>query len=138
MREVIVQQNNELLRKVEDLTEERKTADADRRQLLATTAELLAQVDSAESRIARRSQLEADCASIEANEGTLTSEVERLRRTNLALAQQIFGEDGDGPYAGVLAIPFNCDVDRTLYDEVSRLLRGQPLLTTSGGSIQAD
>merc|ERR1711865_886697 len=117
MREVIVQQNESLLSRVEDLTEERKIADADRKQLLETTADLLAEVDSADSRIAKRPQLEVECARIQANQDTITSEVERLRRTNLALAQQIFGEDSDGPFAGVLQPPFNCDVDRNLFDE---------------------
>merc|ERR1719174_887074 len=94
MREVIVQQNETLLRKVEDLTDERKTADADRKQLLAATAEVMLQVDSAEGRIAKRPNLEVECVRIQANQDSMTSEVERLRRTNLALATQIFGEDG--------------------------------------------
>jgi len=40
MKEVIISQSEELLRKVEDLTEEEKVADQDRRQLLATAARL--------------------------------------------------------------------------------------------------
>jgi len=138
MRDVIMQQNDELLRKVDDLTEERKTADADRKQLLSATADLMSEVDSAEARIAQRPKKEIECARIQANQETVTSEVERLRRTNLALAQQIFGEDGDGPFAGVLQPPFGSEGElRNLYDEVSRLLRGQPL-QSAHGSLQAD
>merc|ERR1719203_2141968 len=54
MREVIVQQNEDLLKRVEELTDESKTADADRRQLLASTAEVLSAVEEGEARVEQR------------------------------------------------------------------------------------
>ncbi|CAK0850739.1 unnamed protein product [Prorocentrum cordatum] len=93
LREAVVQQSETSLRRVEDLTDERKTADADRRQLLATAAELLGQVDAAETRVGRRESLESQCKRYEDDSQVLSSEVERYQRTNDALCQQVFGED---------------------------------------------
>eukprot|EP00930_Biecheleria_cincta_P006243 TRINITY_DN107227_c0_g1_i1.p1 TRINITY_DN107227_c0_g1~~TRINITY_DN107227_c0_g1_i1.p1 ORF type:complete len:498 (-),score=156.18 TRINITY_DN107227_c0_g1_i1:54-1547(-) len=140
MREVIVTQNEQLLRKVEDLTDEEKIAEEDRRQLLATAARLTAEVESAEARIARASDLEAQSKKLDEAQRTLSAEVERLRRTNNALCQQVLGVDGEGPLAGVLeqGVMLESEQDQAIRDEINRLVRGQPLLTVQAGSIQAD
>jgi len=138
MRQVIVEQSETLVRRVENLTDERKTADDDRKQLLATAADLLGQVEGAESRLAKRSDLENDCCRFEACRETLAIEVERLSRTNDALCQQVFGEDGDGPHAGALSATYDVGDGGGIQDEVRRLVRGQLLQTIQSGSVQAD
>jgi len=142
MREVLAQQSEQLVRKVEDLTDERKTADADRKQLLSLTADLLRQVESANARLARRSELEAASEKLDAESEALRGEVERLRRTNGALCQQVLGEDGDGPLAGVLSDPdSHMHVDdeetRLLNEAVCRLIRGRSV-ALPGGSPTAN
>jgi len=147
MREVILQQSEHLVRRVEDLTDERRTADLDRKRLLGTAADLLERVDNAEIRLARSPQLESNCRQLEAGAQTLEAEVERLRRTNGALCQQVLGEDGEGPLAGVLLgdTPANVGVDddevRQLQEEVCRLVRGRSLrrsLPGAGVSVRGD
>lgn len=145
MREVLVQQNENLLQKVEDLTEERRTADHDRKQLLSRTADLLAEVDKAEARIKAKPAVESDIKSMEASRQTLVVEVERLRRTNDALCHQVLGEDAEGVFAGCLEpnsamsslAPASAD-SQELYAEVGRLVHGQLLRGSSGDSVQAD
>jgi len=145
MREVIVEQSEQLLRRVEDLTDERKTADADRKQLLATTADLLASVEREEARIAQAPEHETACANLEGTRPNLVAEVERLRRTNDAMCQQVLGEDSEGPFAGTLrraSVVLAGDEDG-LHEEVARLVRGQQLLQASsqgrtGANVQLD
>eukprot|EP00441_Pelagodinium_beii_P037890 CAMPEP_0197638870 /NCGR_PEP_ID=MMETSP1338-20131121/13669_1 /TAXON_ID=43686 ORGANISM="Pelagodinium beii, Strain RCC1491" /NCGR_SAMPLE_ID=MMETSP1338 /ASSEMBLY_ACC=CAM_ASM_000754 /LENGTH=510 /DNA_ID=CAMNT_0043211523 /DNA_START=73 /DNA_END=1603 /DNA_ORIENTATION=- len=140
MKEVIISQSEQLLRKVEDLTEEEKVADEDRRQLLATAARLAEEVEVAETRIARQSDLEEQSKKLDAAQLTLSAEVERLRRTNDALCQQVLGPDGEGPFAGVLSEGSMLDgeEDLAIRDDIGRLVRGQLLLSTQAGSMQAD
>lgn len=148
MREVLVEQSQQLLRRVEDLTDESYTAVADKKQLLASAADLLAQVDEAETRMARCPGIEEQCNQMATAQQTLRAEVERLCLSNDAFCEQVFGEDGEGPFAGLLmrgsmlelgGIP----VDEAPHLEVGRLVRGEPLLTVrgSGGGasgLQAD
>eukprot|EP00929_Paragymnodinium_shiwhaense_P081938 TRINITY_DN4298_c0_g1_i10.p1 TRINITY_DN4298_c0_g1~~TRINITY_DN4298_c0_g1_i10.p1 ORF type:complete len:371 (+),score=118.81 TRINITY_DN4298_c0_g1_i10:1522-2634(+) len=146
MRDVIVQQSEQLVRRVEDLTEEKKTADFDRRQLLATTAELLEEVDGSQARIARKTTLEDECNRFEASQENLNVEVQRLRRTNEAMCQQVLGEDAEGPFAGALLTSRRAasldlqEEDAELLAEVSRLVRGQLLKGNGRGGphVQAD
>lgn len=142
MREVIIQQSEHLLRRVEDLTEERKTAAADRQQLLATAADLAAQVDTAEARLGRRPKLETECQRLEAGQQALTAEVQRLRRTNEALREQVLGEEAEGPLSGALSQTVRLgddEIGEALRAEIGRLVCGQPLLTSQGsGGVRAD
>ncbi|CAE8717677.1 unnamed protein product [Polarella glacialis] len=140
MREVIFERNEELLRKVEDLTEEEHVAAEDRRQLLCAAVSRVTMVDSAEARIAKRSDLEAKINSLEAAHKTSSAEVERLRRTNGAMFQQVLGSDGEGPFAGALeqGSMLDSEEDIAFRDEIGRLVRGQLLLTTQAGSVKAD
>ncbi|CAJ1403607.1 unnamed protein product [Effrenium voratum] len=131
MREVIVSQSEQLLRRVEDLTAEEKLAAEDRRQLLATAAQLADEVEKAEERVARHSELEEQCIQLDAAQQTLSAEVERLRRTNDALCQQVLGSDGE---VSVL----DGEEDQAIRDEIGRLVRGQLLLTSQAGSVKAD
>jgi len=152
MREVIIQQSENLLRKVEDLTDERSTADADRKRLLEAAAELLERVDSGEARLARRADVDRECTTLAAAAQSLGAEVDRLRRTNGALCQQVLGEDGEGELAGALAYAGGSgdDVDepssasrraaaaddeevRLLQEEVCRLVRGRQMRKQPGG-----
>ena len=140
MREVIVQQSESLLRKVEDLSEERKTAEDDRKQLLGLAADLCERVESAESRIAQHQELEKSCVDLEAAVKTLGADAERKRRTNDALCQQALGEEGDGPLAGVLAKSLSRAGAGAgaLNEDARRLVQGQLLVTSQGDSLQAD
>jgi len=158
MREVIIQQSENLLRKVEDLTDERSTADADRKRLLEAAAELLERVDSGEARLARRADVDRECTTLAAAAQSLGAEVDRLRRTNGALCQQVLGEDGEGELAGALAYAGGSgdDVDepssasrraaaaddeevRLLQEEVCRLVRGRQMRKQpGGGSVRTD
>lgn len=136
MREVIVQQSENLARRIEDLTEERKVADADRSQLLDTTARLTAAVDDGEARLRNRTQLEGQIEELETSRQILDAEVERLRRTNDALCQQALGDEAEGPYSGALSAVRMTSGDAAadqLFFEVSRLVHGQPLQSTPGG-----
>eukprot|EP00928_Gymnodinium_smaydae_P049417 TRINITY_DN3315_c0_g6_i1.p1 TRINITY_DN3315_c0_g6~~TRINITY_DN3315_c0_g6_i1.p1 ORF type:complete len:835 (+),score=229.59 TRINITY_DN3315_c0_g6_i1:119-2623(+) len=135
MREVIVQQSEELLRRVQDLTDERQTADADREHLLGQTTELLGKVDDAEARIARAPELETQCQHVESTQGNTSAEVERLRRTNEALCMQVVGEDGEGPFAGALRRgSMASGEEESLSMEVARLLRGKSSRAQGGGA----
>jgi len=140
MREVIVSQSEQLLRRVEDLTAEEKLAAEDRRQLLATAAQLAAEVEKAEARVARQTELEDQCRQLDAAQQTLSAEVERLRRTNDALCQQVLGPDGEGPFAGALqqVSVLDGEEDQAIRDEIGRLVRGQLLLTSQAGSVKGD
>ncbi|CAK8989441.1 unnamed protein product [Durusdinium trenchii] len=140
MREVIVSQSEQLLRRVEDLTAEEKLAAEDRRQLLATAAQLGAEVEKAEARVARQTELEDQCTQLDAAQQTLSAEVERLRRTNDALCQQVLGPDGEGPFAGALqqVSVLDGEEDQLIRDEIGRLVRGRLLLTTQAGSVKGD
>ncbi|CAJ1403608.1 unnamed protein product [Effrenium voratum] len=140
MREVIVSQSEQLLRRVEDLTAEEKLAAEDRRQLLATAAQLADEVEKAEERVARHSELEEQCIQLDAAQQTLSAEVERLRRTNDALCQQVLGSDGEGPFTGALeqVSVLDGEEDQAIRDEIGRLVRGQLLLTSQAGSVKAD
>lgn len=139
MREVIIQQSEKLLRKVEDLTDERRTADADRQQLLTWAAGLQAKVEAGEARIARRDELQAHCATLEASRVTVAAEVERLRRTNDALCQQVLHDESEGLLAGVLSSETVLSgEDGAIRDEINRLVRGQLLISTQAGSVKAD
>lgn len=140
MREVIVSQSEQLLRRVEDLTAEEQLAAEDRRQLLATAAQLAAEVEKAEARVARQAELEDQCNQLDAAQQTLSAEVERLRRTNDALCQQVLGPDGEGPFAGALqqVSVLDGEEDQSIRDEIGRLVRGQLLLTSQAGSVKGD
>ncbi|CAE7469362.1 unnamed protein product [Symbiodinium natans] len=140
MREVIVTQSEQLLRKVEDLTAEEKLAAEDRRHLLERAARLASEVERAEARIAKQSELEEQCAQLDAAQQTLSAEVERLRRTNDALCQQVLGSDGEGPFAGALqeVSLLDGEEDQAMRDEIGRLVRGQLLLTSQSGSVKGD
>lgn len=143
MREVIVQQSEDLVRRLDDLTDERKVADADRRQLLATTARLLATVDESEVRLANRATLEELISQMEVSLPTTSAEVERLRGTNDALCQQALGEEAEGKYAGALATNrmLMSDSDDSIFADVSRLVHGQQLQAiprSNSGDAYAD
>lgn len=140
MREVIVSQSEQLLRRVEDLTAEEQLAAEDRRQLLATAAQLAAEVEKAETRVERQTELEEQCNQLDAAQQTLSAEVERLRRTNDALCQQVLGPDGEGPFAGALqqVSVLDGEEDQSIRDEIGRLVRGQLLLTSQAGSVKGD
>jgi len=143
MREVIVQQSEHLVRRVEDLTDERTAADADRQQLLNTAAGLLAEVDLAEARLGRCPGLRGHCQQLESVLQALQAEVERLRRSNHALCQQVLGEEGEGCLTGALAEAAHLDVDepgRALCDDFARLVHGQrpSAQPPRGGDVRTD
>eukprot|EP00439_Symbiodinium_sp_Y106_P012981 s3795_g1.t3 len=177
LRKVIVTQSEQLLRKVEDLTAEEKLAAEDRRHLLERAARLASEVERAEARIAQQSELEdggaeaeirqtildcddcglqEQCAQLDAAQQTLSAEVERLRRTNDALCQQVLGSDGEGPFAGALQEAMgqnrrflresdsaevsllDGEEDQAMRDEIGRLVRGQLLITSQSGSVKGD
>merc|ERR1719469_867570 len=102
MREMIMQQNESLLERMDLLTEEKRASVNDRRQLLDRTAQVLEQVEDAETRIGAKTSLEAEIQRFEAN--PQTSELERLQRSNGALAQQVLGEEAETPLAGSLEL----------------------------------
>ncbi|CAE7293088.1 unnamed protein product [Symbiodinium necroappetens] len=125
---------------VEDLTAEEKLAAEDRRHLLERAARLASEVERAEARIAQQSELEDQCAQLDAAQQTLSAEVERLRRTNDALCQQVLGSDGEGPFAGALqeVSLLDGEEDQAMRDEIGRLVRGQLLITSQSGSVKGD
>lgn len=153
MREMILQQNESLLERVDLLTEERRASVIDRRNLLDRTGQLLEQLEDAEMRIGARDSLANESQRLESAQQNLASEVERLRRSNGALIQQVLGEEAEGPLAGCLDI-IGGELDDTgdpgardtplsaaqeLYKEVGRLILGQlPRAASKGSSIQAD
>jgi len=141
MREVMFQQSDNLVRRVEDLTDESATAVADKKQLLTTAADLLSKVDSAEARLSCRADMDAECDKFETSRETLTAEVARLRRTNGALCQQALGEEAETPLRGALTDIASLDRiegGEVLQDEISRLLHGEKLLTTQNSTVRAD
>lgn len=124
---------------MEALTDETDVADADRKSLLNTVAHMLAQVDDAECRIARKATVESQAEELEASRLALSAEVERLQKTNDAMCQQVLGEDGEGPFAGALAFAqlSRGDADEGIHGDIVRLVRGKPLMV-SQGSVQQD
>lgn len=139
MREVIVQQNQSLLARVEELAEEQRVAAADRRTLLATAAELLRVVEEGDIQMEGSSELAGKCKQLDLSQQTLLVEVERLKMSNAALCEQVLSEDGEGPFAGCLQPSSHASgtAEDELLAEVSRLVRGQPLLTCHG-DVRAD
>merc|ERR1739838_1303535 len=100
MKDVFLQQSDDLVRRVVNLTEEKETADTDRKQLIDITGELFSQVDSAEARIARRPDMELNCQRLQAGRETLDQEDTTLRRSNAALCQQVLSEDSETALSG--------------------------------------
>eukprot|EP00927_Polykrikos_kofoidii_P050524 TRINITY_DN44421_c0_g1_i1.p1 TRINITY_DN44421_c0_g1~~TRINITY_DN44421_c0_g1_i1.p1 ORF type:complete len:840 (-),score=199.78 TRINITY_DN44421_c0_g1_i1:123-2642(-) len=147
MRDVIIEQSEQLLQRVEFLTDESRTAKEDRKQLLGRAADLMARVDEIDARIACRSEKEADCAKMEAGQQNLNAEVERLRRTNNALCQQVSGEDAEGSLVGALKRPTMHvgDENEALLAEVLGFINGKPTVSDTaeasgpaGARVKAD
>lgn len=122
MREVLVSQNETFLKKIDDLTEDRKAAQADRHKLLQECADLQEQIESMREREARLNGLEGTNRRLEAERQALAAEVERLRATNTALCAQVFGEmapSSDG-------------------DEAMQMMQGKRPMSSEGGTVAED
>jgi len=141
MREVMFQQSDSFVRRVENLADEGATAVADKKQLLATAGDLQFQVEAAEARLSSRTEKQVQCEQIETSRETLIAEVERLRRTNGALCQQALGEEAETPLRGALAdvtALVRIEAGEALQDEISRLIHGEKLVTTRNSTVRAD
>eukprot|EP00434_Breviolum_minutum_P028152 symbB.v1.2.024907.t1/scaffold2390.1/size80330/6 len=136
MREVIVSQSEQLLRRVEDLTAEEKLAAEDRRQLLATAAQLAAEAALAEINLRTSAgnwmlrnkpsvqKLNAYVAPMMlcVNRPQESQEMPRPRHHDMHSCQ-VLGPEGEGPFAGALeqVSVLDGEEDQAIRDEIGRL-----------------
>ena len=75
MREVLVSQNEKFMQQIEDLTDERKSVNADREKLISECADLHAQIEEVRNRNAELLGFEGLNRRLDAERQALSSEV---------------------------------------------------------------
>lgn len=93
MREVLMHKNEQFLKRLDELTDERKAVKADREKLLTECVDLQGDLENLRTREKELLPFEGLHRRLEAERQALSAEVERLRATNTALCAQVFGEE---------------------------------------------
>eukprot|EP00746_Dinoflagellata_sp_MGD_P002474 gnl/MRDRNA2_/MRDRNA2_104822_c0_seq1.p1 gnl/MRDRNA2_/MRDRNA2_104822_c0~~gnl/MRDRNA2_/MRDRNA2_104822_c0_seq1.p1 ORF type:complete len:513 (+),score=135.40 gnl/MRDRNA2_/MRDRNA2_104822_c0_seq1:45-1583(+) len=95
MREALTCQNEQFLKRIIDLTDERKSVKADREKLLKENVEMQSEIENLRPRVKELVGFEGLNRRLEAERQALAEEVERLRATNTALCAFVLGDDAN-------------------------------------------